>query len=87
MRKAPPAGAQGLLTTWDTWVVVGKYEVYAPFDTPEPLPTRWGWIHGGESSGQCILSKDVYDFNGEEKRCNHNGGHRSLGPAGVDRRC
>ena len=64
--ESTAGGGAGLYTTWEPWVVVGKYEVYAPFDTPEPLPTRWGWIHGGESSGQCILSKDVYDFNGEE---------------------
>ncbi|MCI0809272.1 MAG: hypothetical protein J4N63_08975, partial [Chloroflexi bacterium] len=31
-----------------------------------PLAVRWGWIHGGESSGHCILSKDVYDRVGEE---------------------
>jgi peptide/nickel transport system substrate-binding protein len=65
--ESTAGGGATLLTTWDPWFAEDKYTVVAPFDTPEPLPTRWGWIHGGESSGQCILSKDVYDSVGEEE--------------------
>ena len=64
--ESTAGGGATLLTTWDAWYVEDDYTVVAPFDTPEPLAVRWGWIHGGESSGHCILSKDVYDRVGEE---------------------
>ncbi len=64
--ESTAGGGASLLTTWEPWVAVDKYTVLAEFDTPEPLASRWGFIHGGESSGQCILSKAVYDRVGEE---------------------
>lgn len=64
--ESTAGGGAALYSTWDRWFAEDKYTVVAPFDTPEPLPERWGWITGGPSSAQCILSKTVYDRVGEE---------------------
>ena len=64
--ESTAGGGAGLLVTWDPWVATDRYTVVAPFDTPESDPRRWGFIHGGDSSGHCILSKTVYDTVGEE---------------------
>lgn len=64
--ESTAGGGASLLQTWDPWFADGKYTVVAPFDTPEPLPERWGFIHGGTNSGHCILSKTIYDTVGEE---------------------
>jgi len=58
-------GGASLFVSYDPWVAVDTYTVEAPFDTPESLPTQWGFIEGGRSGGQCILSKKVYDQLGE----------------------
>jgi len=58
-------GGAALFVTYDPWVAVDTYTVDAPFDTPDSLPTRWGFIEGGPSGGQCILSKKVHDQLGQ----------------------
>lgn len=58
-------GGAALFVTYDPWVVVDDYTIDAPFDTPDSLPTRWGFIEGGPSGGQCILSKKVHDQLGQ----------------------
>jgi len=66
--ESTAGGGAALLSTWDAWQVgPDKYTVVAPFDTPEALPTRWGFINGGESGSQCVLSKTIYDTVGEEE--------------------
>jgi peptide/nickel transport system substrate-binding protein len=64
--ESTAGGGASLLSTWDAWYADGDYTVVAPFDTPEPLASRWGFINGGADSGHCILSKSVYDSVGEE---------------------
>jgi peptide/nickel transport system substrate-binding protein len=64
--QSTAGGGASLFTTWDPWIATDSYTVVAPFDTPEPLAIRWGYIHGGEGSGQCILNKGIYESLGEE---------------------